>query len=531
MSHSEQELDILVEICQILSDGPELSLVFQRAMTLLTDKLGIDKAALLMRDEKYEKMKIVAATGLTPEEKQRGIYAEDEGIIGRLMATGQGQIIPDIRADEDFLDRLGLATTTQDRQISFLCAPIKDADTVVGAISVHKPFLDSPSLDADARLLSIVAGLFAHTVRVHHLLQVENDRLLNENTQLRADLRSKYRFDNIIGESQAMVKVLAEIGQVAPSRATCLLLGETGVGKELIAKAIHYNSPRRDKPLIRVNCSALSPQLLESELFGHVQGAFTGAIRDKVGRFEAADGGTIFLDEVATLDTQMQAKLLRVLQEREFERVGDHHCIKVDVRVIAATNLDLEEQLRNKLFREDLYYRLNVVNIKLPPLRSRREDIEPLIDFFLAKYNAENNRSLRTISYEIRNTLLRYPWPGNVRELENTIERAVVLSLGEDFTENLLPPQIHRFAPQKRPHSGDTSIEMTAGKLASDAVKQSEMHKGKIYGHVVDQVEQQLIRQALKQTGKNLTNTAKFLGINRNTLREKIRKFGIESTD
>src|SRR5690606_30190397 len=236
------------------------------------------------------------------------------------------------------------------------------------------------------------AGAFAQAIRLHQLVQREKDHWLAENQALRDNLLSKYKFDNIIGSSPTMLDVLATIAQVASSRATVLLLGETGCGKEMIAKAIHFNSPRRDKPLIKVNCGALSPQLLESELFGHVKGAFTGAMKDKVGRFEAADGGTLFLDEVGTLDMQLQVKLLRVLQEREFERVGDHRTVKVDVRVIAATNLDLEEEVRKGNFREDLYYRLNVVQIHLPPLRSRREDIPRLIDYFLDRYNRENQR-------------------------------------------------------------------------------------------------------------------------------------------
>jgi Nif-specific regulatory protein len=266
-------------------------------------------------------------------------------------------------------------------------------------------------------------------------------------------------------------------------------------------------------------------------LFGHVEGAFTGAIRDKIGRFEAADEGTIFLDEVATLDAQMQAKLLRVLQEREFERVGDHRTIKVDVRVIAATNLDLDEQVRNKSFREDLYYRLNVVSINLPPLRSRREDIPQLIDFFLDKYNAENNRSLRRISRDLRNTLLRYPWPGNVRELENAIERAVVLSSGKDFSEDLLPLQIRLFAQQTRQDRGDESIESIAHKLARDGVRQYAMRQGEIYDLVVNEVQRQLIRQALRQTGGIKIRAADFLGINRNTLNKKVQELGIEPAE
>jgi Nif-specific regulatory protein len=286
--------------------------------------------------------------------------------------------------------------------------------------------------------------------------------------------------------------------------------------------------------LIRVNCGALSPQLLESELFGHVKGAFTGAIKDKIGRFEAADSGSIFLDEVGTLDPTLQVKLLRVLQEREFERVGDHHTVKVDVRVIAATNLDLEEEVRKGTFREDLYYRFNVVTINLPPLRNRREDIPRLIDHFLDRYNRENSRNLRKISRDVLNILLRYPWPGNVRELENAVERAVVLCTGEEFTEDLLPLQIRLSAQSVRSDSAGESIEVLAGKLAVHAMKQFQPQDGQpshICEAAVAALEQQLIQEALKQNDGVKTRTADFLGINRNTLNKKVKDLNIATVD
>jgi len=363
------------------------------------------------------------------------------------------------------------------------------------------------------------------------LMQREKDELLAENQQLRDNLHTKYKFGNIIGTSQAMMDVLATIAQVASSRATALLLGETGVGKELIAKAVHFNSPRRDKPMVRVNCGALSQQLLESELFGHIKGAFTGAVKDKVGRFEAADGGSIFLDEIGTLDTQLQVKLLRVLQEREFERVGDHRTVKVDCRVIAATNLDLEEEVRKGNFREDLYYRLNVVTINIPPLRSRREDIPRLIDHFLDRYNKENSRNLSKLSRDVLNTLLRYPWPGNVRELENAMERAVVLSTSEEFTEELLPLQIRMFARQVRGNTADESIEAQASKIARHAIQQYQTQEGHIYSLVINEIERQLIAEALSHNGGVKTRTADFLGINRNTLNKKVKDYNIDTSE
>lgn len=530
MKRAEQELDILERISQILGEGLELGQVFQHAMNVLSENLNVQRASLVLFDEATDQLRIVAAIGLTREEMQRGRYALGEGVTGRVMESGEPQIIPDISKHPDFLDRTkARAADAGDRPISFIAVPVRDGERYVGVISIDKPYEDEVTLAGDTRLITTIAGSIAQTIRIHHLIQLEKDQWLAENKRLRENLHTKYRFDNIIGTSPAMMDVLAIIGQVATSRATVLLLGETGVGKELIAKATHYSSTRKNQPFVRINCGALNPQLLESELFGHLKGSFTGAIRDKVGRFEAADGGTIFLDEIGTLDAQLQVKLLRVLQEREFERVGDHRTMKVDVRVIAATNMELEEEVRKGQFREDLYYRLNVVTINIPPLRSRREDIPKLIDHFLDRFNRENNRELSKISRDMLNTLLRYPWPGNVRELENAIERAVVLAQSEDFTEDLLPLQIRMFAQQVRGDSTDDSIEALASKLAGHAVKQYQSQEGEVYDLVIGELERQLIRESLDHNGGVKTRTADFLGINRNTLNKKVKELAIDS--
>jgi DNA-binding NtrC family response regulator len=275
----------------------------------------------------------------------------------------------------------------------------------------------------------------------------------------------------------------------------------------------------------------MTSTLLESELFGHVRGSFTGAIRDKEGRFEAANLGTIFLDEIGTMEAPLQVKLLRVLQEREFERVGETATMKVDVRVIAATNVDLQEEVAKGTFREDLFYRLNVVSIYLPPLRNRREDIPRLIDHFLDKYNVINDRKLRRISRDMLNVLLRYSWPGNVRELENAVERAVVLSTSEDFTEELLPLSVRMFAAQRRTNQGSESVETITRRLADQAIADYEMRDGEIYQLVMDQIEHALIDRALGKCGGVKTKAADFLGINRNTLNKKVKELGIETAD
>ena len=528
MNRHEQELDTLVQISQILSGGLELGDVFQRAMSVLGQSLKIERAALTLEDPATEQLRIVAAVGMSPQEQQRGRYAAGEGVSGRVYQTGEPAVVPDITKQPDFLNRTRSADTEPGAQRqSYLCVPVFNGTEPAGTIGILKPFTDDESLLADMRMITIFAGMIAQTIRIHQQMRLERDQWVEEKQQLTDDLRARYRFDNIIGTSPAMVDVLGTIAQVASSRATCLLLGETGCGKELVAKAIHYNSPRRDKPLIRVNCGALSPQLLESELFGHVKGAFTGAVKDKIGRFEAADGGTLFLDEVGTLDPQLQVKLLRVLQEREFERVGDHTTVKTDVRIIAATNLDLEEESRTGTFRDDLYYRLSVVSIHLPPLRSRREDIPMLIDHFLKRFNDENARAVKKISRDVMAVLLRYPWPGNVRELENAVERAVVMSIGDEMSMELLPLQVRLFAEQTRSDTADETVEALCAKLAGHAIKQLQVYDGQVYDLVIHEIERQLLHESLVHCNGVKLRAAEFLGINRNTLNKKVKDLGV----
>ncbi|HSV14786.1 MAG TPA: sigma 54-interacting transcriptional regulator [Tepidisphaeraceae bacterium] len=530
-TRADQEIPILTEIGTILSATLELREAFGKIMQIISDKLNMHRGALVLLDESTGRLRTEAAAGMTPEEIERGKYALGEGVTGNVVATGRARIVPDVRAEPDFLNRTGRLNPEAEGAMSFLCVPIRIEGRTAGALSVDKPFESEDQLQGDHAFLTIIAAFLAQAIQINRMVMRQKEELLEENAQLRAQVRDRYRFENIIGDSPAMHEVFATVGQVANSRATVLLLGETGTGKEMIAKAIHYNSPRKEKPFVRVNCGALTGTLLESELFGHVRGSFTGAIRDKMGRFEAADGGTIFLDEIGTLEPQLQVKLLRVLQEREFERVGDTQTVKVDVRVIAATNVDLQEEVAKGSFREDLFYRLNVVSIYLPPLRNRREDIPRLIDYFLDKYNGMNDRRLRRISRDMLNVLLRYPWPGNVRELENAIERAVVLSNDEDFTEELLPLSVRMFAAQRRTNQASESIESLTRRLADQAIVDYEMREGEIYQLVIDQIEHALIDRALNKCGGVKTKAADFLGINRNTLNKKVKELGIQTAD
>jgi len=525
-------LSSLMAIGHILSATLELSQVFPRVMQIISDQRNMRRGTLVLLDESTGRLRTEAAIGLTPDDIQKNRFAVGEGVTGGVVATGRSRVVADVRKEPDFLNRTGrLANEPVDQQISFVCVPIRIDNRVAGALAVDKPFQSDAQLQADVSFLEIVAAFLALAIQINRMVMREKNKLLEENAQLRSQIRDRFKFENIIGDAPAMQEVFATVGQIANSRATVLLLGETGTGKEVIAKAIHYNSPRKDKPFIRVNCGALAGTLLESELFGHVKGSFTGAIRDKMGRFEAADGGSIFLDEVGTMEPQLQVKLLRVLQEREFERVGDTGVVKIDVRVVAATNVDLQEEVAKGTFREDLFYRLNVVPIYLPPLRNRREDVPRLIDHFLDKFNAVNSRSLHKITRDMLGILMRYPWPGNVRELENAIERAVVLSTGEEFNEDLLPLTIRMFAQQRRQNQSTESMESLVKRLADQSIADYELREGHIYQLVIDQMEAALIERALARCNGVKTKAADFLGINRNTLNKKVKELGIETND
>jgi DNA-binding NtrC family response regulator len=343
-----------------------------------------------------------------------------------------------------------------------------------------------------------------------HLMQVVNkamemSALRDENRQLKEELGRRYEYDNIIGRSEAMQEIFATIERVAPSRATVLLAGESGVGKDLIARAIHFRSPRRDRPLVKINCSAIPENLMESELFGYEKGAFTGAVGTKPGKFEQADTGTVFLDEIGDVPAAIQVKLLRILQEREFERLGSNVTRHIDVRVIAATNQDLRAALEQGTFREDLYYRLNVVPLNIPPLRERKQDIPFLANHFLRKLAADAAGQVESISDGAMEKLAGYHWPGNVRELENVIERALILSRGTQLEAEDIKLET---APRPRPHNDQHFLPE---------------------GLTLDQYEQEIIREALRRADGNKSHAARLLGLTRNALRYRLTQMGLEA--
>ena len=337
----------------------------------------------------------------------------------------------------------------------------------------------------------------------------------------------------VIGSSLALQEVIRNTRQVSPSRACVLIVGETGTGKELIARAIHDLSPRSTGPYIRVNCGALTESLLESELFGHVKGSFTGAVDNRTGRFEAAHAGSIFLDEINSTSPKLQVKLLRVLQEGEFERVGDNNTKKVDTRIITATNRDLLDEIEADRFREDLYYRLNVVPIYLPPLRDRREDIEPLVLFFLNRYAEQNRREMRRVHGEAMRLLRYHDWPGNVRELQNYVERAVILGTGPELTVEHLPPQLRGQPPPRpiRSKVGGTNLTALSSELVRQGIHLAGPTANDLYDRIVGQVERELIQQVLQACERVQIKAASRLGINRNTLHKKLSEYQLDEAD
>jgi Nif-specific regulatory protein len=443
---------------------------------------------------------IKVAYGITEESKKAVTYKVGECITGLVVQTGKEVVVPDIRLDPRFLAKTGDRQIPKGRKIAFVCVPIKLEGTTVGAISVDKKVKTEEDFNAHVRLLGVIATMIAQAVKLNKSIESDKKRLRNENERLLRELKTKFKVQNMIGTSNAIQEVYRLIHQVANSNATVLIRGESGTGKDLVAHAIHYNSLRSDKPFIKVNCTALPDTLLESELFGHEKGAFTGAVERKLGRFELAHGGTIFLDEIGDFSINLQVKLLRVIQFREFERVGGTETIKCNVRIIVATNKNLEENIQNKLFREDLYYRINVFPIFIPPLRDRKDDIMLLADYFVGQYAGENGKPITRISTPAIEMLTSYHWPGNVRELENCIERAVLVCDGDVIRSDHMPP----------------SLQMVQKTQSTDGLTLVER---------VATLEKELIVDALKKTGGCQRRAAAELGVTERIFGYKIQKY------
>ena len=508
------ELATLYEISKILGSSLDLEQNLTGILRILNSFMGMRKGTILLYDATRDELAIRVAVGMTPKEMARGKYQKGEGILGKIIQHGVPMVIPDIGAEPQFLDRTRSRGDLLSQPVAFLAVPIKAGGETLGVLSVDRLFAERVSFEEDMRVLTIVASLIGQAVTFQQRVVQERDGLLERTRSLERALRNRYRPESLVGQSKRMREIYAEIRQVSHSRATVLLRGESGTGKELLARAIHYNSPRADGSFVKINCAALPQTLLESELFGHEKGAFTGAAAAKKGRFELADGGSLFLDEVGDLPLDLQAKLLRVLQERSFERVGGTRTVEVDVRIIAATHQDLEAAIAQGRFREDLYYRLNVVPILLPPLRERKEDIPILTEHFLAKYNRENDRKVRITGRALQR-IVDYDWPGNVRELENSIERLVIMSrrrlvLPEDL---LLPVQAETSHAKAIP-----------GRVRR---KPAPTHPAPEPVVTLRDIERQQILRALGETDGVQVKAATLLGITPRQLAYRLRRFQI----
>jgi Nif-specific regulatory protein len=433
------ELDILYRISQAMAHQHEVPMLLNEVLDVMETEMGLSRGTLALRRPDTDIFEIEASRGLSPEERQRGRYRLGEGITGIVAKTGKPALVPDISKDPNFLDR---TKSRKDARVAFLCVPIVQQRRVIGTISIDRPLADEVDLKRDLKFLKLVADLLAEAVAGIREQIEERESLSAENRLLRQQLGDRYHPSNIVGNCSSMRQVYEQVAQVADSTATVLVRGESGTGKELVARAIQAISPRKNNPFICVNCAALPENLIESELFGHEKGAFTGAIHQRKGRFESANGGTVFLDEIGDISPGVQVRLLRVIQEQTFERVGGDRTIRINVRIITATSRDLEDLMKEGKFREDLYYRLNVFPIHLPPLRERRSDIMMLADHFVQKYNEMYNKSIKRISSAAINMMTSYHWPGNVRELENCIERAVLTSSDDVIHGYGMPPSL-----------------------------------------------------------------------------------------
>ena len=498
-----KELSALYEISQALDRSTDLGQVMVPVLRILGETLGMERGIITLFNRQAERIQIDAAYGLTSEEQKRGRYRPGEGVVGRVIQSGEPAIVKDILEDPSLLNRTGRRQDQVKAGTALLCVPIKIETETIGALSVERGPTADISLEEDVQLLTIISSMVAQAVKLRRRLEEEKERLGQENARLQLELKNRFRPDNILGNSQAMQEVFVLIQQVGRSDATVLIRGESGTGKELVAHAIHYISLRAEKPFIKVNCAALPESVIESELFGHEKGAFTSAVSKRMGRFEMANGGTIFLDEIGDLSPTIQVKLLRVLQEREFERVGGSETIKTNVRVIAATNRPLEEAMADGSFRKDLYYRLNVFPIHIPPLRDRKSDIILLADAFAEKYARLNGKTIKRISTPAIELFMSYHWPGNVRELENCIERAVLLSSNGVIHGNHLPPSL-----QSAESTGTQSASTLPEALAA--------------------LEKELIQDALKSSRGNMAKAARFLGLTERKMGLRVEKYRID---
>ena len=500
-----KELNALYAIARLLGRHAGQRQMLCDVLNILDRELGMIRGTVMLNALDEGDLIVEAAPGAREPVPQGVRYRKGEGIMGHVLQTGKAEVVRSIADEPRFKSRIHRREEVHPGTLSFICVPILLGLESLGVLAADVAFVSDELLTESLRVLTIVASLIAYDVKTRREAEATRSALESENIRLRGQLGERFRPEGIIGNSNAMRAVYRRIHQVAGSDTTVLIRGESGTGKELVASAIHYGSTRAQKPFIKVNCAALSETLIESELFGHEAGAFTGALKSRTGRIEEACGGTLFLDEIGDFSPAIQIKLLRFLQEKEFSRVGSNQTSPADVRVVAATNRDLEKAVRDGQFREDLYYRVNVFPIHLPPLRDRKSDTLLLADHFVHAFGKRAGKDIRRITTAAINAMLAYHWPGNVRELENCIEHAVLLSSDDVIHEQNLPPTLQM---------PDVGAGKRTGTLRAN----------------VRILERDMVTDALKRHAGNVRLAAEELGITPRMVRYKIKGLGIDHT-
>ncbi len=490
-----KEVTLINEIGKLFSKGLSFNESILELLKILYSFWDVRHSFVALLDKEKKVLSISQSFGLTPEEIKKGIFKIGEGIIGRVYKYGIPVVLSDLK-EKTYLNRTGLRDRLEEKE-TFVAVPIKIGGEIIGVLAIFKKFLDRDSVEKGVDLLQILATMIGMFYKLHERIDLERRDWEEEKRALTQVLEEKYSIEGIVGCSDAIKRLVALIKKIAPTDITVLITGESGTGKSLIAKAIHFLSPRKEKAFVTINCSAIPETLLEAELFGYEKGAFSGAYTSKKGKFELANGGTLFLDEIGDMPLSLQPKLLRVIQEKEIERLGSEETIQVDVRILAATNKNLGELIKKGEFREDLYYRLNVLPVHIPPLRERKEDIPLLVEHFLSVFNQRYGKQVK-IEPEAIKVMLDYPWYGNVRELANTIERLVILKDGW-ITPKDLPSYFF-------------------------ALEEKEEKK---IPEIVENTEKEAIIKALEKTGYVKSRAAKLLGYTLRQLDYRIKKYGI----
>ncbi len=526
MVHQVRTLAALTEISKLFSSSLDYTEVAKQALHMLSDILDLERGTLLMPTSDRKYLTIKASVGFPPEEIRAAVYEIGVDFVGKVYSNGIPMALPDNEEVEGIPTPRENADEFNLYRIGFIAVPVMLDGRCVGVLTAHRTSRSTTMVDEDIRVVKIVASLLSQTLRIAEMIREENSRLVQENKELHLELEERYHPENMIADSSPMAKMLDMVRRVAGTDAIILLRGESGTGKSLLARTIHYSSGRKRGPFVVVNCAALPASLIESELFGHEKGAFTGAFNQRIGRFEAADGGTLFLDEIGELPSETQAKLLRVIQDGTFERVGSSKTLTVDTRLICATNADLEAMTREKRFREDLYYRLMVVPIQIPPLRNRKEDILPLCSFFLKKFTAKYGKRV-SISREVMEFLESYTWPGNVRELENTIERTVVLAGAETLTPRDIP--LLETLSAAPPEPAPRALPVASPGIVTFGPMQGRNRERQPYERVP--LREKDIREAMHNAGGIQTHAARMLGVSLRQLRYALNRFHIEAAE